>query len=819
MFKVNTWVKVAFIMALLLAATSNVWAYQIPEDFTRVKYFFVFGPEGNPLYGKEDSSQTVYIDVPQDSMSQVMISVYDPDVGDFKDWKSSPTNKWDTKTEFSVSGSKLLDKKTFGQGEYDRDYYQFGPYDKTAGEKVGEFYRFKLEAKGLEGDDANLFKVMISPEDAESFSYDITFRLLGDRGEEMYFFPEIPAGTEEIIVENWDLDADGGHSVLYGPVKMKQYHINDSLSGQWKQTVVPLEITEGGRLKYQVTKEIQPQAHAGLKIKDAKGNLLPIYFRRGEPAAVIVHMPEPAAPDLKCNCYTFDATKSYDPDNQQLDFLWDFGDGTTSKDPVVKHCYEKGGEYKVTLTVTDNSGLQCDTATTSQMVKVNTAPMADFIAPELVCVDETVKLDASSSKDDTSKNLSYYWDLGDGSKAEGIKVNKTYAKGGTYKIRLMVDDNENTACSSDSIEKIVKVNTAPVAEAGNDIERCLNINEEYKVNLSAGGSYDADRDELTYSWNLGDGSTANGRNITHVYSKGGIYKVRLTVNDGTGSKCSVDSDTLTINLNKSPIADAGEDISTCVGSKVTLDGSGSQGEGKLSYAWDLGDGNTATGTEVTHSYNKGGTYLIALTVDDGKGTKCSTAVDSKRVFVNSKPNASLAQAAATCIGKTVVLDASASSDPDGNSLSYAWDFGDGTTAQGGSRQSHVYDKGGNYKVIVTVDDGRGSACSVDSAAIRVKVNAPPVADAGPNLACCVGKTTTFDGSKSYDPDGDSLSYSWNFGDGSTGSGAKVTHVYKERGKYTVTLAVNDNSGTDCSIDTDSFEAVVNETPVPIIRVK
>src|SRR3989337_1371496 len=50
---------------------------------------------------------------------------------------------------------------------------------------------------------------------------------------------------------------------------------------------------------------------------------------------------EPSAPTGKCNCFTFDSTKSYDVDGQKLTVAWDFGDGQTSDKPVVKHCYDK----------------------------------------------------------------------------------------------------------------------------------------------------------------------------------------------------------------------------------------------------------------------------------------------------------------------------------------------------------------------------------------------------------------------------------------------------------------------------------------------
>jgi pectate lyase len=80
-------------------------------------------------------------------------------------------------------------------------------------------------------------------------------------------------------------------------------------------------------------------------------------------------------------------------------------------------------------------------------------------------------------------------------------------------------------------------------------------------------------------------------------------------------------------------------------------------------------------------------------------------------------------------------------------------------------------------------------------------NSPPIAVAGPDRTVSVGALVTFDGSGSTDPDGDPLAFSWDFGDGSTGSGAVVTHSYTAPGSCTVTLSVSDGalSGADAAV--------------------
>lgn len=89
-------------------------------------------------------------------------------------------------------------------------------------------------------------------------------------------------------------------------------------------------------------------------------------------------------------------------------------------------------------------------------------------------------------------------------------------------------------------------------------------------------------------------------------------------------------------------------------------------------------------------------------------------------------------------------------------------------------------------------------------------NKYPIADAGSNKTINLGESIDFSGSKSSDPDGYIIGYSWNFGDGSTGSGKNVTHKYTSAGSYTVKLTVTDNSGLK-NIDTITITVKSNSS--------
>ena len=101
----------------------------------------------------------------------------------------------------------------------------------------------------------------------------------------------------------------------------------------------------------------------------------------------------------------------------------------------------------------------------------------------------------------------------------------------------------------------------------------------------------------------------------------------------------------------------------------------------------------------------------------------------------------------------------------------------------------------------------------DEAVLPAVSNTPPIADAGGSYSGTEDVAITFDGSGSYDSDGDLLTYAWYFGDGSTGTGVNPTHAYTAGGNYTVTLVVNDGKVDSEASATTADITEVNDPPV------
>lgn len=526
---------------------------------------------------------------------------------------------------------------------------------------------------------------------------------------------------------------------------------------------------------------------------------------------------------LKCNEFTFDATRSEIPKSPNISFLWDFGDGLTSADPVVTHTYQKSGDYTVYLSITDNSGFECSSAITSQTVRVNIPPHASFISEDRSCVNEELVFDANTSYTDAGKGLDYSWNFGDGDMRQGAsQVKKSYTKGGDYRVRLTVDDQSGTYCSEQTAEKMIHINEPPKANAGeSEILKCVENTQGMVIDFDASETTDINQDPLTYIWDFGDGHKEKGVKVSHRYEETGNYDVRLIVSDNTEIRCGTSVAFVTVKLNQAPRANAGEDAVTCAGEKVKFDGSASylHKKGTGLAQWFFGDGASSKGLYATHRYHRPGTYQATLSLENKLNDMCPVARDTRVVVVNSPPAVKIKSPASGCVSKEIFFDASSTADADGDDLQYHWNFGDGTAFTSGSKVSHIYDQGGRYRVNLIVDDQKKTTCSAATATANLHINTPPTADAGTNSSCCVEKETLFSASASSDPDDDRLTYTWDFGDGSKTQGENVTHTYLHEGSYNVQLTVHDHSGTSCGQSTDGFVATVREVPVPKINIR
>ncbi|MBN2372940.1 S8 family serine peptidase [bacterium] len=235
----------------------------------------------------------------------------------------------------------------------------------------------------------------------------------------------------------------------------------------------------------------------------------------------------------------------------------------------------------------------------------------------------------------------------------------------------------------------------------------------------------------------------------------------------------------------------------------------------------ISNGTAATPQEVRAAIQETAEDLGAPGRDDTYGwglVDAYTALNYAPV-PNNPPVASIAVTSGAVYNETediyygtedgeITFDGSGSNDPDNDPLTYSWDFRDGSTSTDAS-PSHAYTSGGTYTVTLVVNDGRTGSEPASITLSIEEVNDPPVANAGPDQSVYTGDTVSFDGSGSLDIDGTIISYEWDFGDGSTGSGITTSHAYSSAEEYIVTLTVTDDCG---STGTDTLTVTVTDRP-------
>jgi gliding motility-associated-like protein len=225
----------------------------------------------------------------------------------------------------------------------------------------------------------------------------------------------------------------------------------------------------------------------------------------------------------------------------------------------------------------------------------------------------------------------------------------------------------------------------------------------------------------------------------------------------------------------------------------------------ISSIWDFGDGTTGTGDTVTHTYALPGNYIVKLNVALAAGCNGSAV---KLVFIAQPAGSFSFSGGSYCSSQAVRFDAITS-----YADSLFWDFGDGNFLQTTQTTvNHTYNTAGIFIPSLTIKS-LGGCQTVIPATDTIKIDMINAGFTNNEVKICGGTTVHFtDTSYSYFG---IASRTWNFGDGTTGSGTNISHTYATTGTYNVRLTINSIGGC-ADNETKPIYVKVNDIPIASI---
>jgi PKD repeat protein len=506
-------------------------------------------------------------------------------------------------------------------------------------------------------------------------------------------------------------------------------------------------------------------------------------------------------------------------DSTDLEYFWDFTDGT-STDPNPTYQFTSDTGYFDVQLVVDFRGCK-DTLEIDSLIYIN-APISKFTPEQtLFCNPNpfpsvTANVNDEATHGQLTDDVYMIWSWGDGDTtflddfdlddANLGSVSHVYSEYGTYTIEQVIY-NYTTGCEDSTTSTINVTNVVPAFTISND-----SICNGDSLFLADQSSTWSEHSLSTWSYAMGNGSTVIGENTSYVYNLpnpfvGQTYQVTLTVTNSVG--CSATT-TLPIHVLPNPFPSIGFDTdSICIYNSVTFSSNASSSSGIpiSSIEYFFPDDNSSVdaiiGQQIPHSYNSTGTFNTEVVVTDQFGCVGQSIIPINVI----QPNSVFTVENVICNGDSIFTDNSSSGI---QPLNYQW-LNDGNFLSSNLNAETNYTEtnlslgvtSSVHNLTLIATDGIG--CK-DTSTATIYVSLPwaiPTftftgSSIGPNgMYICPPLIGAYiDSSISY---GQITSWSWDFGDGDISDDQNPNNSYVFPGLYDLTLEITDSYG--CVDDT------------------
>jgi len=531
-----------------------------------------------------------------------------------------------------------------------------------------------------------------------------------------------------------------------------------------------------------------------------------------------------------------------------------WGDGTTQNLPLgtapggfynhtynTSSCSQPLNQYVITMAVSNVCGIS---QASWAPVRVYEPPQAAFTHSTPTCINTAITFYNYSTRNECAANPNsvYYWDFGDGTTLGPTLVvsttqpqqtiTHTYTNPGFYTVKLRASNSSLWGCDSTIFTHVITIGdlmpdfASDTACTGEELTHFTNLSTDTIINISS----------YTWSFSPASPSSSNAANPTTTYTAPGNQNATLTVYADNGCSESITKPVYVWHLPNPNFTFSNQceydSIPFTNTSTVSLDGAA-----LTAWSYNFDDGSPLeTDPNPNHLFPTHGEYWVTLQVTDANG--CYRTGSYKKVLAYPKPNSDYSSSLA-CENLQVLFSNSSSSpyalahhhfgccwngwswncyptfQCDGwywnTTLSYEWDFDDGSPASNTASPSHSYSPPGTYDPILIVSNIYGCSDTISKPLI-VHIN--PIADFVTDTVCLLD-TTHFSNLSQTDGGSAITVNSWTFGDGNTSLLTDPDHLYNNPGSVNSQLIV---TNTDGCRDTIVKPILVHNLPVDSFSV-
>jgi len=463
-------------------------------------------------------------------------------------------------------------------------------------------------------------------------------------------------------------------------------------------------------------------------------------------------------------------------------WTWDFGDGIISNEQNPVHTYNISDTFNVSLIVVNSFGCK-KSMVDSGLVKVGGVLKAGFT----YTYDNICKPPSKIKFKDTSISktaLTYQWLFGDGEASTEQNPVHIYTTSGNFIIQLTITNADGCTQSYSDTIAVGGIKSDFSFTSGCSNETITFTDESVPVPINA-------------TWYFGDGDSAAGHEVQHLYKQPGSYLVTL-ISDFGSCKDTMRKSLQTVQKVEADFSATGNFKTCSFPDTVSFQ---NKTKGATEYKWIFGDSTTSTDINPVHVYTDAGQYTVTLIAYNATGCQDSS-VQTNLIQLGPPQIQNIENLPRMgCVPQTVTLNPVIVS-PEAIS-SYIWDFGDGSTSTE-TMPTHTYTKAGVYSVSLIVVSSSGCSDTLNlpnSVLLGTKPNADFAADP---LEVCSRKSVQFTDKST----GLITEWIWQFGDGQESTEQNPKNVYLDTGYFDVNLIV----GQYQCYDTLTLEKYIHVEP-------